>query len=82
MGILLHYHFRYEVNTEKGLLTVDSLMQVFMLVGGSIAAVLLIIAIGFVIIKIKAKKKATTSLPNGADVSEYTEDFIRQYDNQ
>lgn len=60
----------------------DSLTQVFILVGGSIVAVLFIIAIGFLFIKLRAKKKSKASLPNGADVSEYTENFIRQYDNQ
>lgn len=67
---------------QRKVIQVDSLTQVFLLVGGSIAAVLLIIAIGFLIIKTRAKKKSKSSLPNGADVSEYTENFIRQYDNQ
>lgn len=53
----------------------------FILMGGSIVAIALIVGIGYLIIRHRRKKKMTTSLPNGADMSDFTEDFIRQYDN-
>lgn len=53
----------------------------FILMGGSIAAIALIVGIGYLIIRYRRNKRRTTSLPHGADMSEFTEEFIRQYDN-
>lgn len=60
----------------------EDFTNLYLLIGGVVAAFLLLGGIVLGIGIYRKKKKSRSSLAHGSDTTEFTENFIRQYDNQ